>query len=265
MYTFDDVNDSGHPVHALHPWVEEAIADFAATVATEERGGFPCTFSRAALRRRTLYFAFIDDVRDGAQRAQLRQSLSVYLDRTRTLPKVEEHLHVLLIFGRPAHPPLSLAEYHGQAWTLMADWTSNDPDPWPASIPTDPHEPFWSLCFRSTQLFVNVSCPAHVQRRSRNLGRSLVLVTQPREAFDIVAGPGKRGDALRRVIRERMDVYDSVPWPTYLGTYGRGELEWPQYAVADSVEGDAEQLARGCPLHGARPDGAGHARRRDAT
>jgi hypothetical protein len=62
-----------------------------------------------------------------------------------------------------------------------------------------------------------------------------------------------------------MNVYDSVTWPAYLGTYGRGELEWPQFALADSAEGDGEHVARGCPLRQSTPSGVKHARRRDAT
>jgi len=248
MYIHQSVKNPHHPMHVRYPWAETAMGGFEAAVTTKEHGGFPCTFSQAALRRKTLYYAFINDVDDADERARLRTDLSRYLDRCKTV-KSAEHLHVLLIFVQPEDPALSLASYHAQAWALMADWMTYDPDPWPATVPKDPHDPYWALCFRSTQLFVNVSCPAHVRRRSRNLGRSLVLVTQPRSSFDMVAGPNARGDELREIIRARMDVYDSIPRPPSLGTYHRGDLEWPQYALEDTIEDDAQQVTRRCPLH----------------
>src|SRR5262249_20760916 len=151
-------------IHIAKPWIRTAVDGFVRSVTETARGGFPCTFARAAIARQSLYFAFADCVHDPAELAAVRQSLTEYLAVCRTIPKTEEHLHVLLIFVAPSAHELSLQDYHAQAWNLMADWITNDTAQWPHAVPQDPHSPYWALCYQSVQLFVNVSCPAHKAR-----------------------------------------------------------------------------------------------------
>ena len=248
MYGFNDVFDLEHELHHRWPWARDSLASFLAAVTTEERGGFPCTFARGTIKRKSLYFAFADNPDCPRGRAEIRASLVAYLERWKTLPKAEEHLHVFLVFFAPEAGAPDLARHHAAFWNIMKDWQREDPSPWPADTPTDPDAPYWSMCYAGVQLFVNVSSPAHRNRLSRNLGRSLILVTQPRQSFDIVAGADKSGNRLRAEIRRRVDQFDRIPAASCLGTYSKGELEWPQYAIQDKVEDDARILAAGCPI-----------------
>jgi FPC/CPF motif-containing protein YcgG len=235
-YDWDD------PVHARHPWARASLGDLAQ--ALEAKNGFPCSFARSAYRQRMLHFAFVESPFCPQERRRLRTMLGAYLDTTRELSGIVESMTVLMIVFRPETLTLSVDAYHQQAWMVMQDWIDNDSQPWPDAIPTDPEAPFWSVSFGSVPLFVNISSPAHAIRRSRNLGASLVLVTQPRAGFDLVAGPTPEGDRVRARIRADMERFDGIPAPPDLGTYARGDLEWKQYALQEHNEDDG----RVCPL-----------------
>jgi FPC/CPF motif-containing protein YcgG len=135
--------------------------------------------------------------------------------------------------------------YHRQAWGVLQYLHHNDPHPWPPDLTTDPDDPLWSFCFAGVPLFINVSCPAHRRRQSRNLGPSLVLVLQPRHGFDGVGGAHVKGDEVRKKIRALIEQFDGQPAAPELGTYSRTEnREWWQYAL---LEGNGPRTDR-CPL-----------------
>jgi N-omega-hydroxy-L-arginine synthase len=106
------------------------------------------------------------------------------------------------------------------------------------------------MCFAGMQLFVNMSSPAHARRHSRNLGRHLLFIINPRERFDVVAGETPEGARVRQVIRDRAAAYDGMSHAPALGKYLKGQLEWPQYALPD----DNETTPAACPFH--QRDGA---------
>ena len=90
----------------------------------------------------------------------------------------------------------------------------------------------WSLCFQDVPIFVNVSCPAHVRRRSRNLGPSLAFITRC-AGFDRVAGATPKAMPFAPD-RQLMHDYDGMPAPDDLGTFTRSEnREWWQYMLLE--------------------------------
>lgn len=134
--------------------------------------------------------------------------------------------------------------YHAIGWRVLQYWHDIDPGGWPDTVTRDPDAPFWSMCFAGTQIFVNMSSPAHAVRRSRNLGPAFTLVINPRERFDAVAGDTPQGRRMRAHIRERIEAYDGLPHSPLLGSYEAGEIEWWQYGLGETNE----PPARGCPL-----------------
>ena len=130
----------------------------------------------------------------------------------------------------------SVAGYHQIAWSVLQFWHDVDPEPWPGTVANDPHSPYWSMCFLGVQIFVNISNPAHHQRRSRNLGSALTLVINPRERFDRVAGDTPAGRKIRQKIRDRIEAYDGLEHSPTLGSYEAGEIEWWQYGLMESNE-----------------------------
>jgi FPC/CPF motif-containing protein YcgG len=239
--TYDAVLDG--PDSAQYPWVSKSM--LAIQHKLDAPSTFPCPFARMAFKKKKLRYVIAGWPFDRDALRRVREGLLDYLSLCDTLSGSDAADTALLILFPPEPVPLTIEAYHQQAWMVMQDWINHDPHPWPDDIPLNPHEPMWSMCFRSVPLFVNVSCPAHVARKSRNLGPSLVLVTQPRAGFDRVAGHTPEGDKRRQRIRELMDQYDApLPWPRELGTYHKGDPEWCQYVLQETNEPRTDY----CPL-----------------
>lgn len=240
--THAEAYDWTHSVHSAFPWARQSLEEIAAALAPG--GSFPCSFARSGHRQRMLLYAVCGDPRNPGTLRDLRTTMLSYLSYMRTLDGIEESMRALLVLFEPSRQRLTAEEYNDQAWAVMQDWVDNDAAPWPTNIPKNPGLPLWSLCFGGTPIFVNVSSPGHTARRSRNLGSSLVLVTQPRAGFDRVAGDTPEGQRIRREIRRAQSAYDDLPSPDYLGTYHAGDLEWPQYALSDLDN----EPPKSCPL-----------------
>jgi FPC/CPF motif-containing protein YcgG len=223
-------------------WGVNAYRAFADVM---EDPAFPCMFARHAHKRDSLLFLFADAPSEPQVLQTVRAGLIDYLQYVGSMQGLDGALTVLNVMFRPAVPPLALEAYHRQAWDVLQYLHDNDPHPWPADIPTDPDDPLFSFCFAGVPLFINVSCPAHRRRRSRNLGPSLVLVLQPRHGFDGVGGAHVKGDEVRKKVRALIEQFDGQPAAPELGTYSRGDnREWWQYALPE----DNRPRTDRCPL-----------------
>ena len=189
---------------------------------------FPCTFSQNAFRRELIQYSFVDQA-DEEGFANAMRDLEGYVADCRTWDgRVDSAKPMLMVFSETC---ASLAEYYALGWSALQHWHEHDPAGWPEDVSTDPTTPYWSFCWGGMQLFVNMSAPLHKMRKSRNLGRYFVLVINPRERFDIVAGNMPEGQKMRAKIRARSEAYDGMPHSPLLGSYQKGELEWVQYAL----------------------------------
>ena len=231
------------PRHGQVPvWAPHALHGFSQVMEDET---FPCMFARSAYRRGMLLVLFAESPTDPVSLESVRDGLTEYLEVLRTCRPVDAELTVFNILFKPDMPVPSLAVHQDQAWGVLQYLHEHDPSTWPTSVPIDPDDPLWSFSFAGVPLFINVSSPAHRERRSRNLGPSLVLVVQPREGFDGVGGPHIKGDHIRARIRELIQAYDGQAAAAELGTYPRQEnREWQQYALPDR---NTERADR-CPL-----------------
>lgn len=199
-------------------------------------GEFPCLFAQHASRTKRLVFSFVDDLSQAAC-MQSALDLAEYLQRAASWdgsPATAEAL--VMVFHPERVAATSVAGYHQIAWRVLQFWHDVDPVPWPATVAMDPHTPYWTMCFAGVQIFVNISNPAHLNRRSRNLGPALTLVINPRERFDRVAGDTPAGHKIRQRIRERIEAYDGLAHSPTLGSYEAGEIEWWQYGLAETNE-----------------------------
>lgn len=223
-------------------WHREVADDLAERLTPPS--DFPCTFSQNAFRRGRVELVFVERL-DAAGRAQLRDDMLTYIAQAAQWDgQVNTARPLVVAFSHDAASAETVEGYHALGWEVLQDWHDNDPAPWPEGVARDPQAPYWSMCFGGTQLFVNFSSPAHVRRRSRNLGRHFLFIVNPRERFDVVAGDGPEGARVRQVIRDRAEAYDGLPHAPELGMYQKGELEWWQYGVSDD---NAPRQDR-CPL-----------------
>lgn len=223
-------------------WHRDVLADVGARLTPPS--AFPCTFSQNAWRRQLVNFVFVEDAAPQSLGA-CRQALAEYVSESRRWDgRVNSARPLIVAFSGEAVSAQGLAAEQAFGWRVLQDWHDHDPAGWPEDVATDPHEPFWSMCFDGMQLFVNMSCPSHSARKSRNLGRHLLFIVNPRERFDIVAGDTLAGRKVRSNIRQRCVDYDGQDHAPELGSYMAGEIEWRQYALSD-VNG---QMADECPF-----------------
>lgn len=228
--------------HWFAPLLEQFSQRFLEPAGTPD--GFPCVFAQNAFRRRNVVFSLVPLRRGHHDFRELADDLSDYLDAGRDWDGSANTSEPLLAVFEPDAGLRTATGYSRLFDAALQYLIDHDPDPWPSHTHTDPASPFWSMCFRSTQVFVNVSHPLHANRRSRNLCDALVLVINPRERFDRVAGDHEKGHAVRAQIRHNVDLYDRQPRSPLLDHYLSGGLEWPQYDLPD----DNATPARRCPF-----------------
>lgn len=207
--------------------------------------GFPCVFAQNAVRRQNVVFSLVP-LRGGSHDLdELAIDLADYLEEGQDWDGSANTTEPLLAVFEPHRSLREVDDYSRLFERALQHLIDHDPDPWPEHTHTDPASPFWSMCFKSTQVFVNVSHPLHTHRLSRNLCDALVLVINPRERFDRVAGNHEKGHAVRAQIRNNVNLYDLISHSPLLDHYLSGGLEWPQYDLPDQNE----VPPRRCPLH----------------
>ena len=163
-----------------------------------------------AYKRDTLLLLFADSPTDPASLESVRDGLIEYLGVVRECQPVDAELTVLIVLFKPDLPVPSLVSHQLQAWGVLRYLHENDPSAWPENVPIEPDDPLWSFSFAGVPPVHQHEQPAHQERRSRNLGPSLVLVIQPREGFDGVGGPHTKGDHIRTRIR---GADRGIRWP----------------------------------------------------
>lgn len=217
----------------LAPWEARAYASFVAKVSDPQ---FPCFFATKAQRDGQLFYAFAESTVNPLDLLRIYIAIIGYLNAVDRMTGIDKIMSTLILFIKPV-PDASVEEYIKQAWGIIQFLHDYDVSEWPPEVPTDPDNPSWSFCFDGTPIFVNISTPAHQNRKSRNLGDALTLVLQPRDGFDIVAGDTPAGRKVRNSIRSRIMAHDRIPPSPELGHYGDAEKrEWPQYGLPDTNE-----------------------------
>ncbi len=218
-------------VYANAAWHRSVLKDLGDRL--KQPNTFPCLFSQNAFARKLLMFSFVE-AETNDDFAKAAKEIAEYIDVCRLWDGKVSTAHPLIVaFSQNVVRGQKLAFFHETAWRFLQFLHDNDPSPWPEGVCKEPDEPYWSMCYAGMQIFVNISNPAHIRRKSRNLGDRLVLVINPRERFDIVAGNSPEGRRVRKTIRSRIAAYDNQPHAPQLGSYQAGEIEWWQYGLED--------------------------------
>lgn len=222
-------------------WEKELYEQFNETISDQK---FPCLFAKKSQELKTQEKFFYDENESGALES-LKNSLIKYTDYIKHTDIKIRLYTPLLIFVKP-QPHIKLESYHRYAWNLIQTIHDFDPEKWPDHIPKDPEHHLWTFCFNKVQLFINISAPLHKFHRSRNLGAGLVLVVNPRENFDYVAGNNPAGERIRDIIRSRCVEYDGVPLSPSIGFYNNANnSEWKQYQISEKGGLSSSK----CPVH----------------
>lgn len=227
--------------HAVISYILSKFENEAGT-----RTGFPCFFGQNAVKRGNLRFLLVtyDLENSKYELDRFAFGLRTYIEEINVdVLEIDNHRPLLVLFEPVS--ALSTRDHFKQVFIeAMQYLIDQDRRPWPSHVSNDPAHHTWTMCFHGCELFVNVSHPAHVLRRSRNMGAGLAFVINPRKIFDIAAPADRRGRAVTAKIRRNIDAYDDVTHSPLLGSYLLGEAQWPQYMIADNNEDDPLQ----CPL-----------------
>lgn len=201
----------------LPTWVSDSYSAFVAIINQPE---YPCFYASLAERRGMIQYSIALSLKNLDSFKNTLEAIDLYFSRVDALAQrgiEDELLSTLVIFLPPASEPLELQEYAEQAWNFLNTLVSIDEVPWPTNIPMNPQEKGWSYVLRGRPIFVNVSTPAHCNRRSRNLGPGMILIINPRDLFERVID--RWGPEPRLNIYERQRQYDNLPpYPPHLAS-----------------------------------------------
>ncbi|MGB9091200.1 MAG: YqcI/YcgG family protein [Pseudomonas farsensis] len=245
-YRLDALELADEHVQNRHHWTHKTIEQFKETLANPD---FPCLFGRKAVKARTCHIIF---ARAECLADDIARGMAEYIRTIEPIPLKQRVGNPLLVFLETA-PDTSLQAQQALAWEVLGEVHARDPQPWPADIPQDPHHHQWAFCFAGMPLFINMNFPGHQQMKSRNLGKHIAWVVNPRESFDEVASAETAsGQRIRERIRDRVRHYNDGVMPDSLGFFGQHDnYEWKQYQLQ---EPGSLNPAR-CPFHApAAPD-----------
>lgn len=217
-------------------WVIQEYKTFHDTVTDKT---FPCYFGMTAEMRGELRYAYITQ-EDWSNLPEALESFIELFDA----PKLIRH--GLFVFVEPETDEKPLEHYREYFWNILQYLHKVDTKPWPKDYPTDPDHHLWAFSFAEEPFFVFGNAPAYKQRKTRNLGNSLVLGFQPRRIFEGLEGTSKGGIMSREKVRERVEKWDGLPTHPNISHYGDPEhREWKQYFIGD----DIKPIEGKCPFH----------------
>jgi FPC/CPF motif-containing protein YcgG len=242
---FDDQILPNCTIGRIPPWGAPYAEDLVRSILSSHEP-FPCTFAVAAAKKEYLRFGFIENLHNNDTWWPLLDILSDYL---KVYQKISRDTS-LVIFFPPGEKILNMAEYYQKFWEILQFLHDNDTEEWPASVPCQVDDEWWEFSFGGVPIFAVCSTPVHDRRKSRS-GPTFLITFQPRWVFEGLEADTPRGATARRVIRERLRVYDDVEPSPELGAYGNtGNREWKQYFLPDENQGPSPR----CPFrHRGKP------------
>ncbi|OAO89102.1 hypothetical protein AXX17_ATUG04570 [Arabidopsis thaliana] len=215
----------------LPSWQQEAFTAFGRMIA-DEGDAYPCIPGRHGFASNNLRYGFIPDPRS----TEAAQDAALLLDEYGRISRdTGKYASLVLFFHTPEDlsENASVEEYEQLFWRFLTRLSEHDSSPWPPNIPTDPADPAWEFCYGGQPYFAFCATPAHEVRRSRHAPGFLVAF-QPRWVFEAINDSTAFGRNMKKLIRNKLADYDSVPAHPSLKWYGQSDnQEWQQYFLRD--------------------------------
>ncbi|MCM3598807.1 YqcI/YcgG family protein [Metabacillus idriensis] len=209
-------------------WVIREYKNFH-NVVTDKT--FPCYFGMAAEKKGELRYAYVSK-EDWSNLPEALIAFKQLFDDAKRLIR-----HGLFVFIEPEEDEKSIPYYREYFWNVLQYLHDNDKEPWPEDYPHDPDHHLWAFSFANEPYFVFGNAPAYKQRKTRDLGNSLVLGFQPRRIFEGLEGTSEGGSMSREKVRERVEKWDQLPKHPNISHYGDPDhREWKQYFIGDDIE-----------------------------
>ena len=218
-------------------WVIEEYRNFK-NVVTDKT--FPCTFGMAGEKKGELRYSYISHD-DWSNLPKALEEFMALFDESEKLIR-----HGFFLFVEPEKEEKSLDYYRDYFWKILQYLHEKDAAPWPGNIPKDADHHLWNFSFAGEPFFIFGNTPAYKQRKTRDLGNSLILGFQPRRIFAGLEGTVKSGKLSREKIRDRVEKWDRLPKHPNISHYGDPDhREWKQYFIGD----DIKPIQGNCPFH----------------
>ena len=232
LLTKDDFEQADH----LPDWLLREYKTFSETVTDPT---FPCFFGMTAQRRGSLRYSYIEHDKWDHLPEAVESFLSLFTPENKTR-------HGLFIFVEPESEEKSIDYYRSYFWDILQYLHEQDRFDWPAGAPKDPEHYLWDFHFAGEPIFAFGNAPAYKQRKTRDLGNSLVLGFQPRKIFEGLEGTEKGGIMSREKVRARVEAWDGLPKHPDISHFGDPDHnEWKQFFIGD----DIEPIKGKCPFH----------------
>ncbi|PFG12195.1 YqcI/YcgG family protein [Bacillus sp. es.036] len=210
----------------LPNWLKAEYETFSQLVTDPT---FPCFFGRTAQLKGELRYAYIEH----KDWSNLPEAVESFLSLFQKPTKIR---HGLFIFVEPESKEQSIDEYRSQFWDILQYLHNHDRFPWPSDAPKDPEHYLWDFHFAGEPIFTFGNAPAYKQRKTRNLGNSLILGFQPRAIFQGLEGTEKGGIMSREKVRARVEAWDQLPKHPDISHFGDPDHnEWKQSFIGDDV------------------------------
>jgi hypothetical protein len=222
---------------SLPEWVNEEYRNFESVVTNPE---FPCYFGMAGQQRGELRYGYITHDDWSSLLKALEEFNALFYNQERLVR------HGFFLFVEPEEKEQSLEYYRDYFWRVLQYLHDYDRYPWPEGYPKDPDHYLWNFSFAGEPYFAFGNAPAYKQRKTRDLGNSLVIGFQPRRIFEKLEGTSRGGAMSREKVRQRVEKWDKLPKHPNISHYGDVEhREWKQYFIGD----DAKPIEGKCPFH----------------
>ncbi|GGD09226.1 YqcI/YcgG family protein [Pontibacillus salipaludis] len=228
----EDFETSNH----LPSWLKEEYKTFS-EIVTEPT--FPCFFGMKAQNKGELRYSYIshDDW------SHLPEAVESFLS---LFQEPNAPRHGLFIFVEPESKEQSVEYYREYFWNILQYLHDHDRFSWPKGAPRDPEHYLWDFHFGGEPIFTFGNAPAYKQRKTRNLGNSLILGFQPRVIFQGLEGTEKGGIMSREKVRARVEKWDQLPTHPDISHFGDPtHNEWKQSFIGD----DIKPIEGKCPFH----------------
>lgn len=224
LLTQDNFKDPG----SLPDWVVKEYHTFQDIVTDKT---FPCTFGMAGQKKGELRYSYISHDNWSHLPATLEEFSDLFKNQERLIR------HGIFLFVEPEKEGKSIAYYRQYFWNVLQYLHDNDQHDWPADYPKDPDHHLWAFSFANEAYFAFGNAPAYKQRKTRDLGNSLIIGFQPRRIFEGLEGTSESGIMSRKNVRERVEKWDQLPKHPNISHYGDPEhREWKQYFIGDDIE-----------------------------
>lgn len=218
-------------------WVIDEYKNFRDVVTDKE---FPCYFGMTAEKKGELRYSYIGRDNWDQLPGAIEEFIALF-DESKPLIR-----HGLFVFVEPELEEKTIEYYRENFWNILQFLHEKDTQPWPADYPTDPDHHLWAFSFAGEPFFAFGNAPAYKQRKTRDLGNSLILGFQPRRIFEGLEGTSKGGIMSREKVRERVEKWDNLPKHPNISHYGDPEhREWKMYFIGD----DSKPIEGKCPFH----------------